>query len=146
MAIAFVETDLIAETFQRCQEEAPASLRPLYTYFNQQWLGNVPLKMWNVKDADIRTNNHCEGWHNRFNRAVNKHHPNIWHLLRCIMEEQASNQITLRQIEAGECMQQKKKRFRDCERRIENLKKKYNAGEIDVLCFMDGIGYNIKNF
>ena len=36
-------------------------LRELFLYFDNYWLNNVPLEMWNVHDHQHRTNNICEG-------------------------------------------------------------------------------------
>jgi hypothetical protein len=76
-------------------------LAPLLVYFRQQWLTDVPIATWNVYSEDMRTNNHCEGWHNRFNSVLRQHHPNIWLLLRCIQEEQATVDAARQQLAAG---------------------------------------------
>ena len=101
MALGFLEPDRVQLTFAALKQGASAVLQPLYTYFEQQWMANVSIHMWNVYNVDIRTNNDCEGWHNRFNRAVDRHHPNIWHLLRVITEEQSATDVTRMQIAAG---------------------------------------------
>ena len=98
MAIGFVEKTLVRSTFNQLRAAAPSKLLPLFVYFEQQWLGSVRLEMWNVYDVDIRTDNSCEGWHNRFNRAVDRHHPNIWRLLSTVLEEQASTNVFCTQI------------------------------------------------
>ena len=102
MALGFVPLSQVSEVFQTIRANAPVELTPLCSYFEQQWLVNVPLDMWNVCEVDIRTNNSREGWHNRFNRAVNKHHPNIWHILRCIKDEQGSMEVMRHQMAAGQ--------------------------------------------
>jgi hypothetical protein len=144
MALAFVQCDLIIPTFHQIRNAAPAALQPLFTYFEQQWLVNVPLQLWNVCDVDIRTNNGCEGWHNRFNRAVDKHHPNIWHLLHCIKEEQASTEVTIFQISSGQDVLREVPKYKTIKKRIQNLRDRYRSGTIDVMSFVDGVSHNIK--
>ena len=144
MALGFVPVNAIEQTFKQLRDAAPLDLRPLFAYFEQQWLGNVPLKMWNVYGIDIRTNNDCEGWHNRFNRAVDKHHPNIWHLLRCVHDEQASTDVTRCQISAGKSVIREVKKYKVMQKNIETIHARYVAGTIDVLKYIEGISYNLK--
>jgi len=57
---------------------------------------NSPPALWNVHGNDVwRTNNYCEGWHNRFNR---KHHLNICLFLRGIQQEQAARELLHQQL------------------------------------------------
>ena len=44
-----------------------------------------------------------EGWHNRFNRAISKHHPNIWLFLRQIQQEQAAVELLHQQLTFMSC-------------------------------------------
>ena len=48
-----------------------------------------------------RTNNHVEGWQNRFSVIVGKYQPNLWQLIEALQKEQAATVRTLHQIEAG---------------------------------------------
>ncbi|CAF4181989.1 unnamed protein product, partial [Rotaria sordida] len=36
-------------------------LRDLFLYFDDYWINNIPIEMWNVHDYQHRTNNICEG-------------------------------------------------------------------------------------
>ena len=101
--------------------------------------------MWNVHDTDVRTNNSCEGWHNRFNRAVSRHHPNIWHLLRTISEEQASTDVLRCQISAGQTVARVLPKYKTIKKNVDTIRSRYRAGTIDVLQYLDGISHNIKD-
>jgi len=144
MALGFLPLSVIHVTFRQLKAAAPPSVHPLFAYFEQQWLGNVPIKMWNVHNVDIRTNNDCEGWHNRFNRLVDKHHPNVWHLLHCIREEQASTDVTRCQIRAGKIVSRQIRKYKVMQKSIETIRTRYDAGTIDVISYLDGISYNLK--
>ena len=144
MALGFVEPSRVRETFYRLREVAPRSLLPLFGYFEQQWLGSMPIDMWNVSDCDLRTNNACEGWHNRFNRAVNRHHPNIWHLLRTVVDEQVSTDVLRCQIAAGQSVMREAAKYRSVRKNVETIRNRYRAGTIDVMAFLDGISHNLK--
>ena len=143
MALGFAPRLLIRNIFRQLRSESNTSLLPLFTYFEQYWLTNIPISMWNVFESDLRTNNDCEGWHNRFNRAVGKHHPNIWHLLSCIRDEQATVMVTRQQIAAGHDMKIKSKKFLQMQKRIEKLYTSYNSGKIDVVQLITGISHNL---
>ena len=144
MALGFVECPRIKATFNELRVAAPSTLQPLYVYFEQQWLGSIPMKMWNVYDTDVRTNNACEGWHNRFNRAVDRHHPNIWHLLRVIMEEQAMTDVMRCQIAAGHNVCYEVPKYKAIRKRITTICDRYRAGTIDVIAYLDAISHNLK--
>jgi len=144
MALGFVEPALVRLTFNQLRQAAPPVLQPLYVYFEQQWLVNVPLQMWNVYDKDIRTNNNCEGWHNRFNRAINRHHPNIWHLIRVIIEEQATTDVIRCQMDAGQNIVREDRKVKAIKKRIATISERYRAGTIDISEYISGISHNLK--
>lgn len=144
MAIGFVPTNLVLATFAKLQDDAPVTIHNIYAYFEQQWLGNVSVDMWNVYDTDTRTNNSCEGWHNRFNRAVDRHHPNLWHLLSIILEEQASTEVLLCQIAAGQNVLRERQKYTAMKKRIQTITKRYQDGLIDIFQYVDGISFHIK--
>lgn len=69
------------------------------------WLDDLDAKFninyWNHGDnPSARTNNHAEGWHNKFNKLVKKHHPNLFELISC-MKKENHNQIEIRSILSG---------------------------------------------
>jgi len=144
MALGFVPIRNVSELFQQIWVNAQVELNPLFIYFEQQWFVNVPLEMWNVYEVDIRTNNSCEGWHNRFNRAVNKHHANIWHILRCIKDEQASTEVMRNQMAAGQDLVKERRQYKAIKARIQRIRDRYRAGTIDLMGLVDGISHNLK--
>ena len=144
MALGFIQCHLIRQMFRQLRDSAPVDLHALYTYFELQWLGNTRLQMWNVYDADVRTNNSCEGWHNRFNIIVNRHHPNIWQLLKVILEEHDAVEIARRQIAAGQTVVREVRANKVTEQRIATMKARYQAGSIDIIQYLDGIAHNLK--
>ena len=91
----------------------------------------------------MRTNNHCEGWHTRFNNAVGKHHPNIWLFLRCLQEEPATVDVTLRQMAAGRLGRRSNIKYASVERRLKLLKTHYDAGTIDAIQYITGVSHNL---
>ena len=142
MALGFVDPPHIRPTFVQLKISAPAVLQPLYSYFEQQWLASVDIRMWNVYDTPTRTNNDCEGWHNRFNRAINRHHPNLW--LDVIKGEQASTDVTRNQIVAGQNVVREVRKYKMINRRIETIKDRFRNGAIDIMTYLDGISFNLS--
>jgi len=49
--------------------------------------------------------------HNRFNRAISKHHPNIWLFIRAIQQEQAATELLHQQLTAGRPGRRTKKAY-----------------------------------
>ncbi|CAF1053879.1 unnamed protein product [Adineta ricciae] len=49
-------------------------LRQLFLYFQNHWMIDVPLQMWNFHDTPHRTNNICEAFHGRLNRQCRFQH------------------------------------------------------------------------
>jgi hypothetical protein len=144
MALGFLPRDQVRPTFERLKVAASPSLAGLFNYFQQQWFINVSLDMWNVFDVDIRTNNSCEGWHIRFNSMVNKHHPNLWFLLRFMLEEQTSTDMTRNQIAAGQSNTVRVvSKYKKLQQRITTLRTRFNAGTIDTMAFLTGISFNL---
>ena len=94
MALTFLPVAIVRMTFHLLQSQANPVLLGLFEYFERQWMTSTVPALWKVHGNDVwRTNNHCEGWHNRFNRAISKHHPNIWLFLRAIQQEQAATEL-----------------------------------------------------
>lgn len=144
MALGFLKPEDVLPTFNLLKAAASPILHGLFHYFEQQWLGNVSLLMWNVWYVDVRTNNSCEGWHSRFNRIVNKHHPNTWYLMRCFQEEQASTDVTRCQIAAGQSNAVRvTQKYKLLQKRVETLKGLYNAGTMNTLEYLRGISHNL---
>ena len=84
MALAFLAVEQMVDDFDSLQKEQAAQfpqLNDLFAYFRDTWIEVYPLHRWNVANLGTRTNNHVEGWHNRFANIVSKYHPNLWYLL-----------------------------------------------------------------
>ena len=125
MSIAYVQPDDVQDIFNLITNAAPSSTEPLLSYFKKQWLQSIPLSMWNIHGIEVTTNNSCEGWHLRFNRAVNKCHANIWHFLKCLQDEQSTTDLTRLQTAAGQNVVRIYKKFVKYKQRITTLLHRY---------------------
>ena len=60
-----------------------AKLEGFFDYFVNTWFeGSIEYSQWNHSQTEgPRTNNHCEGFHNKINRWNEQSHPNIYSLI-----------------------------------------------------------------
>jgi len=89
MALGFLPIAIVRINFDRLRlargtrqliREYP-SLRDFLTYFKNNYIDGIfPPRVWNVfnRRMEIRTNNHVESYHRRWNQAVGVRHPSIW--------------------------------------------------------------------
>jgi hypothetical protein len=68
MALALLPTSLVIDTFDNlCDSLLESSstkfnlLKPLFTYFENQWVKKIDVERWNAYGTHMRTNNNCEG-------------------------------------------------------------------------------------
>ncbi|CAF3714124.1 unnamed protein product [Rotaria socialis] len=47
--------------FEEPTEQRPDVLAPIFVYFDNYWMKQISLTLWNVSDLKTRTNNNCEG-------------------------------------------------------------------------------------
>ncbi|CAF1553881.1 unnamed protein product, partial [Adineta ricciae] len=119
-------------------DESFGQMTDFFKYFKYQWLTRVPPKYWNVSTLDFRTNNFCEGWHNKFNNRVDKFHPNVWRLFECLQRKELSFRQQLGKVK---CAMQKKLNEKSCFTRTEVkiLTERYKQKETTLLDFIHGL-------
>ena len=77
-------------------------VRALAHYFQDTWMNcPFPVPLWNVTEAIIRSSNRVESWHNKLNRTVDVHHPNIFQLVGVLKKEQAAVESTVTRAQRG---------------------------------------------
>ncbi|CAF3352292.1 unnamed protein product [Rotaria socialis] len=147
MALALLPIDQIETSFYNLRTKSSAAvkqeLHQLFLYFNHQWITNVPMKMWSVHGYQHRTNNNCEGFHNRLNQRILKAHPNIWTFIKCIQNEENRFRHLLLQMNAGAQARKKTAATSFIQKRIDTLNERYKNGEIDVDQLLDGFSLTI---
>jgi hypothetical protein len=136
----------VRSTFNDLQLNADPVLGQLFTYFNDQWLTRIPVPMWNVYRAKLRTNNDLEGWHNRFSNLVLKHYPNIWHFILFLNAEHDATFVTTPQLLAGQAIQRRFAPQEAIEKRLRKLCRRYRHGHIGVVDYITAVSYNIAQF
>lgn len=109
-ALAFVPVRDVKKVFVLLKNEAPEIAHGFVTYFETTYVGieeepRYAIRLWNHYDAVLEdrdtTNNASEGWHNRFQTIVNKHHPDLYSALHEFQKEQADTEIGLIELAQG---------------------------------------------
>ncbi|CAM4801162.1 unnamed protein product [Rotaria magnacalcarata] len=144
MALPLLPLNDVKVALEDLKDDSPITLRDLFNYFENFWMADIPVHLWNVSDLQIRTNNNCEGWHNRFNIRVNKHHPNIWHFINCLKQEEVYFRHQIIQMRAGATGRPKTKRTNCVQRRITTLTDHYANNEINLGEYLDGFTFRFR--
>ncbi|CAF4007618.1 unnamed protein product [Rotaria sordida] len=140
MALPLMPRDKILDGLDEIREAA--NLLPglpmvrLLKYFDDNWMSNIDL--WNVYDFDSRTNNVCEGYHNRINSRIYRHHPHIWDLINFMKAEEKRVQNIQLQWSSG-ASKPKNKRTTALQGRINTLYNRYNDYLITASDLLNGL-------
>ncbi|CAF4210512.1 unnamed protein product [Rotaria magnacalcarata] len=136
MALAFLPLDKVESSFYNLRgivnSRVKELLHQLFLYHDDYWMNKVPLEMWNVHGIQHRTNNSCEGFHNRLNRRMEQARANIWSFIRCIVNEETRYQHSYNQINTGAQPRLQSKLTDAIQKRIDALNERYNNKEINV--------------
>uniref|UniRef100_A0A915KW69 Uncharacterized protein n=1 Tax=Romanomermis culicivorax TaxID=13658 RepID=A0A915KW69_ROMCU len=118
----FLQPDLFGDI----QAEGPQELHPPFAYFQRQWLHNTNPNLWNMFQVRRQTNNDVEGWHLRFNNLLNKHHPNLYELIKALKVEQANTEVQIQQIDARQSTVTRNRIYVTIDNRLQNLENRFN--------------------
>ncbi|CAF3946746.1 unnamed protein product [Rotaria magnacalcarata] len=61
MALLLLPLHEVEFAFEELNEQRPDVLAPLFVYFDNYWMKQICLTLWNVSDLKTWTNNNCEG-------------------------------------------------------------------------------------
>ena len=89
-----------------------------------------------------RTNNAAEGWPRRFRANIGGHHPNIWSFLRVLQKGEFLTGLEMEQLVAGEVAPPPRKKYRDCNARLQAVVQDYNNR--GTLEYLRGIAHNFQ--
>ncbi|XP_071943684.1 uncharacterized protein [Antedon mediterranea] len=156
-AIAFAPEEDTDECFQALVNIAQPELLPILNYFEDTYIGRPQRnhdvrqaprfspEMWNVHHdtlaGGMRTTNHVEGWHHRFQVGIGADHPTFWMFLDCLKREQAMNEVLIGQAQAGAPPPAQRRAYRQTNQRILRLVEGY--GGRDTLDFLRGVSHNL---
>lgn len=92
-----------------------------------------------------RTNNHCEGFHNRINGMWGAH-PNIYRFINELKSEQDLKELEIAQIEAGREPAARKRVYVSTDKKLMSLVKKFNDDIHDgsFMPYLKSIAHNAR--
>lgn len=170
-ALAFVPADKVLEHFRTIRDELPDELDGVVDYFELNYIRRLKIKrrrgtagirmvyypprfppeLWNQYDAVLsgsaRTNNISEGWHNRFQLVIGKHHPSLYAFFDELKKEQADTEIMLRQLQLGQRIRKGvEKSRREREELIRNVVDRYHEYVVNnnIFSYLKTVGYYVK--
>ncbi|CAF1195610.1 unnamed protein product [Didymodactylos carnosus] len=77
----------------------------------------------------------------RFNIRVNKHHPNIWHFINCLGQEEVYFHHQVIQMLVGATGRSKTKKTNCVQRRIDILVDRYKNDEINLEEYLEDLSF-----
>lgn len=95
------------------------------------------------RNCDPRTNNHVEGWHSVFNRAVGRNHANIWIFIENHIKQQNSYEVSVLMADYGARMTGSRI-YKEINQRIMNFTEDYDANIITAFECVDKLKYYTK--
>lgn len=161
-ALTYIPSEDVKRVFQDLKRIAPGIAVDFVSYFENTYIGisargrraavapRYPVDWWNhyesVIDETDTTNNSSEGWHNRFQRLVNKHHPDIYSCLKEIQKEQADVEVCLLELAQGKAIRDApKKKWVQSKERLRTMVLGYpefkERGE--VIMYLSNIAHTI---
>ena len=151
MSLAFLPRPLVRPNFFIIEGSNTVlnsdKLQTLCNYFKETWLnGPFDIWLWNVNQETLRTNNLVEGWHNRLNRSVGKHHPNLFELITNLKKEQYDTELTISRARLGAATTVRRRKYRELETRIVNLTEQHRTGGISTREFLKNIRHVAHHF
>ena len=136
-AVAFAPPDDVIDVFERLCEVIRNTYQDdadrILDYFEDNYIGRFrrnapravplfPIQRWNMFHRTHqelpRTNNHIEGWHQRFQTLCSSSHPTLWKFLELLKKEQSINRTEILQAEGGHPPPAQRRRYVDCNERI----------------------------
>lgn len=163
LSIAYVPLDDVIRVFRAFSNQAPEELSNVVKYFDQTYVEGKPARgrreavapryapeLWNQRDAALegshKTNNVSEGWHNRFQVVVGKHHPDLYSALKELQKEEADTEIALNELALGKRVKASPKRkwitLQDRIKGIASRYDEYQAGNREME-YLRTLGHNI---
>lgn len=118
MALAFVPEEDLREVFDWLKNRVDDAVDDVVAYMEKVYVRGVPARgrrratpplfpptVWNVHNQvladEARTTNVVEGWHSRFQRLINAHHPSVWKVLEYLKKEEQNNYTLMVQLQHG---------------------------------------------
>ena len=61
MGLSLLQLNHVQLALEHLKDDSPTILQNLCNYFENFWMTDIPLRLRNISDPQMRTNNNCEG-------------------------------------------------------------------------------------
>lgn len=159
MALPFLPLALIRNSFISLHDSNEAralrrqypALRGLFVYLYNNYItdhAQFPPILWNVYNLrdGLRSNNHKESWHSKWNHFVHAKHPNIWIFIKKLVKMQRVVDVQINSAIRGDPVPTRRPKWRRMERNIKRLTKEYRRGTRNLDSYWNTMCYVIHNF
>ena len=159
VSLAFLPREEVIDGFDELVDDDDIP-QALVSYFENTYIGPVrgrgqrsrrlepifSIASWNVHDLCVRgeprTTNSLEGFHSTLIKSISNNHPNIWTLIDTHKKDDVLAKTKLQNLRQGEEIITKKKKYRDCNKRILHLIENFDSS--NKLQILRAIAHNIK--
>lgn len=134
LALPFLPQEHIGPAFANLKEQASADegMQQLCEYVESNWMNSKKWKVseWSVYGQATRTNNDCEGWHNRINTRARGANLNMYLLIGLLHKEAGLVKVQLSLASTGRLRKNQKKKYQKVNGKIDTLWEEYARGNI----------------
>ncbi|KRY07728.1 hypothetical protein T12_14323 [Trichinella patagoniensis] len=145
LATAFLPVPHVNTGVSLLEAGTTGTLAALFQYFQQEWMTDERLPLWNVHNVNIRTNNNLEGWHNRLNRKAGKSHNGFHELLELLIAEQGVMDTLIQQVLSGNVtvgdLRRVNKVYAQKQRQVAQYTGEYTNGRYTLEQFLEALMY-----
>ena len=134
MALPFLPSEHIRLAFDGLRDKARTEeVKSLLSYVEDTWLtSNVwNVSAWSVYGQTVRTNNDCEGWHHRINRAK-KGNLQFYLLILLLYKEVSVLPTQIKMVSEGKLRRFQRKKTRAIQGQLFGLWDSYENNELSV--------------
>ena len=128
-----VKPSIFCGKIKMCSSYSNSSYQLMIIIDNLVYAGQIPFLF-------------ISGFHYRWNRAVGRRHPSLWHFIRKMKDEQRLLSLSAAAAQRGNAPPPRQRKWRNLEGRIQRLKREYNAGDRTLEEYWDAVVYVVKAF
>lgn len=110
-----------------------------FTYINNTWMTNEmwPVESWSQYGRSVRTNNDCEGWHNKLNRRARKGNLPFYVLVTLLYNEAKEVTIQTKLVKEKKMRRHQTKQTKKIQGRLWKLWEQYRTKAISTSALLD---------
>ncbi|XP_060573275.1 uncharacterized protein LOC132731165 [Ruditapes philippinarum] len=139
-SLPLLPADDIRPAFQYLKSKSSTPETDAYiNYIENTWINNViwPVESWCQFGRSVRTNNDCEGWHNKLNRRARKGNLPFYVLISLLYKEAADVKIQTKLVKEKKLKRYQTKQTKKIQGRLWALWEQYRLRTITTSALLD---------